>query len=76
VQVLDVIASEYPTNSESQASQGDAMMSLLLAVNVAFTDQGWQLQCCTSHADAPMRREEDWKQHRVMCVPLPNSLRV
>jgi hypothetical protein len=37
VQVLDVIASEYRTNSESQASQCDAMMSLLLAVKVAFT---------------------------------------
>lgn len=64
MQVLDVIASEYRTNSESQASQGDAIMRLLLAVKVAFPDQEWQLKCCTSHVDAPMRREEDWKQHR------------
>ena len=77
MQVLDVIASEYQTKSESQASQCDAMMSLLLAVKVALTDQGWQLQCCTSHADAPMRRGGlEAAQERAMCVPLPDSLRV
>lgn len=73
LQVLDVIASEYRTNSESLASQGSAIMSLLLAVSAAFRDQEWRTSCCTSRAHAPMRRGSSTGEG--MCVPLPDSLR-